>query len=129
MEQLFHARILHFFNKFSIFDLINHWSSLFSIYLYRYMYFFMMTTVRPCLTNFLDRLHRYRHLSPTLPTIPTGHSNQLLNLIIIEWTSYPGLSVRDGTSQGTFTCLKWSLVPPDFKECCMWYSWKLFKSQ
>ena len=78
-----------------------------------------MTTVRPCLTNFLDRLHRYRHLSPTLPTIPTGHSNQLLNLIITEWTSYPGLSVRDGTSQGTFTYLKWSLVPPDFKECCM----------
>jgi hypothetical protein len=51
----------------------------------------------------------------TLPTIPTAHSNQLLNLIIIEWTSYPGLSVRDGTSQGTFTCLKWSLVPPDLK--------------
>ena len=27
----------------------------------------------------------------------------------------------------TFTCLKWSLVPPDFKECCIRYSWKLFK--
>jgi hypothetical protein len=23
--------------------------------------------------------------------------------------------------------LKWSLVPPDFKECCIKYSWKLFK--
>jgi len=28
---------------------------------------------------------------------------------------------------GTFTHLKWSLVPPDFKECCTRYSWKLFK--
>ena len=27
----------------------------------------------------------------------------------------------------TFTHLKWSLVPLDFKEYCMRYSWKLFK--
>ena len=27
----------------------------------------------------------------------------------------------------TFNCLKWSLVHPDFKECCIRYSWKLIK--
>ena len=30
-------------------------------------------------------------------------------------------------ASGTFTSLRWSLVPPDFKECCIRYSWKLFK--
>ena len=31
-----------------------------------------------------------------------------------------GLSVR--AVPDTFTHLKWSLVPPDFKECCIRYS-------
>ena len=30
-------------------------------------------------------------------------------------------------NKGTFTHLKWSLVPPDFKGCCIRYSWKLLK--
>ena len=32
-----------------------------------------------------------------------------------------------GVVSGTFTLLKWSLVPPDFKQCCIRYSWKLFQ--
>ena len=31
---------------------------------------------------------------------------------------------QEGVVPGIFTCLKWSLVPPDFKECCIRYSWK-----
>ena len=38
---------------------------------------------------------------------------------------FSGLSISGGT--GTFICLKWSLVPPDLAECCIRYSWKLFK--
>jgi hypothetical protein len=38
---------------------------------------------------------------------------------------YAGLSIR--VVPGTFTCLKWSMIPPAFKECCVRYSWKLFQ--
>ena len=41
---------------------------------------------------------------------------------------YLGISFNKGRYQVlTFTCLKWSLVPPDFKECCIRYSSKFKK--
>ena len=33
-----------------------------------------------------------------------------------NFSAHIGLSIRGGIRY--FTCLKWSLVPPDFKECC-----------
>jgi hypothetical protein len=39
---------------------------------------------------------------------------------------YTGL--QKGAVAGTFTRLKWSLVPPDFKGCCIRYSLKLLQS-
>ena len=36
--------------------------------------------------------------------------------------------LQKGAVPGTFTRLKWSFVPPDFKGCCIRYSWKLLQS-
>ena len=46
-------------------------------------------------------------------------------VIVLFLLTVPDLSIRDVT--GTFTSLKWSLVPAIFKECCIRYLWKLYK--
>jgi len=32
-----------------------------------------------------------------------------------------------GAVLSTFNDLKWYLVPPNFKDCCIRHSWKMFK--
>ena len=39
-----------------------------------------------------------------------------------ENIDHPCRRFNKGWVPGTLTCLRWSLVPPDFKECCIRYS-------
>ena len=44
-------------------------------------------------------------------------------IFIVEMIlTYYCISRMSGAVPCTFTWLKWSLVPPDFKECCIKYS-------
>jgi hypothetical protein len=42
-------------------------------------------------------------------------------IFVIIFLGWESLSIRGGVP-GTFTHLRWSLVPPDFKECSIRYS-------
>jgi hypothetical protein len=48
------------------------------------------------------------------------YQHTIVDMFFSEYTSHQVLIVKPFMKvSGTFTCLKWSLVPPDFIECCL----------
>jgi hypothetical protein len=45
-----------------------------------------------------------------------------VNFVLFNSMSCKMQAFQEGAVPGTFTRLKWSLVPPNFKECCVRYS-------
>ena len=71
------------------------------------------------------------HILPRKPNLEKNYiySNKFFHNFHLSGSSFtcPGKWVSVKTVPGTFIHLKWSSVPPDFKECWIWYSWTFFK--